>query len=61
MAKRYVKAYYDWIEQTSALSDAEKGHAPLFDGADQARPGQFGRAGKCQRRASRQGLCQGGA
>ena len=25
MAKRYVKAYYDWIEQTSALSDAEKG------------------------------------
>lgn len=25
MAKCYVKAYYDWIEQTSALSDAEKG------------------------------------
>lgn len=25
MAKRYVKAYYDWIEQTAALSDAERG------------------------------------
>lgn len=25
MAKCYVKAYYDWIEQTAALSDAEKG------------------------------------
>lgn len=25
MAKCYVKAYYDWIEQTAALSDAERG------------------------------------
>lgn len=25
MAKKYVKAYFDWIEQMSALSDAEKG------------------------------------
>lgn len=25
MANRYVKAYFDWIEQTAALSDAEKG------------------------------------
>ncbi len=25
MSKKYVKAYFDWIEQTSALSDAEKG------------------------------------
>lgn len=25
MAKKYVKAYYDWIEQTAALSDAERG------------------------------------
>ena len=25
MNKRYVKAYYDWIEQTAALSDAERG------------------------------------
>lgn len=25
MANCYVKAYYDWIEQTAALSDAEKG------------------------------------
>ncbi len=25
MAKCYVKAYFDWIEQTAALSDAEKG------------------------------------
>lgn len=30
MAKRYVKAYYDWIEQTAALSDAERGR--LFIG-----------------------------
>lgn len=25
MSKCYVKAYYDWIEQTAALSDAERG------------------------------------
>ena len=25
MGKCYVKAYYDWIEQTAALSDAERG------------------------------------
>lgn len=25
MARCYVKAYYDWIEQTAALSDAERG------------------------------------
>lgn len=25
MAKCYVKAYYDWIEQTAALDDAERG------------------------------------
>lgn len=25
MRKCYVKAYYDWIEQTAALSDAERG------------------------------------
>ena len=25
MSKKYVKAYFDWVEQTSALSDAEKG------------------------------------
>ena len=25
MAKCYVKAYFDWIEQTAALSDAERG------------------------------------
>ena len=25
MATCYVKAYYDWIEQTAALSDAERG------------------------------------
>ena len=25
MNKCYVKAYYDWIEQTAALSDAERG------------------------------------
>ncbi|MDL2318201.1 DUF6291 domain-containing protein [Eubacteriales bacterium OttesenSCG-928-A19] len=25
MAKKYVKAYYDWVEQMEALSDSEKG------------------------------------
>ena len=25
MGKCYVKAYYDWIEQTAALTDAERG------------------------------------
>ena len=25
MGKCYVKAYYDWIEQTAALEDAERG------------------------------------
>ena len=40
MGKCYVKAYYDWIEQTAALEDAERGR--LFVAIlDYARSGTF--------------------
>ena len=49
MAKCYVKAYYDWIEQTSALSDAEKGR--LFTAIL-----EYARSGREPENSGREGL-----
>ena len=49
MAKKYVKAYYDWIEQTSALSDAEKGR--LFTAIL-----EYARSGREPENSGREGL-----
>lgn len=49
MARRYVKAYFDWIEQTSALSDAEKGR--LFTAIL-----EYARSGREPENSGREGL-----
>lgn len=49
MAKKYVKAYFDWIEQMSALSDAEKGR--LFTAIL-----EYARSGREPENSGREGL-----
>ena len=49
MAKKYVKAYYDWKEQMGALSDAEKGR--LFIAIL-----EYGETGDCPNLSGREGL-----
>lgn len=49
MAKKYVKAYFDWIEQMSALSDAEKGR--LFTSIL-----EYARSGREPENSGREGL-----
>lgn len=49
MARRYVKAYFDWVEQTSALSDAEKGR--LFTAIL-----EYARSGREPENSGREGL-----
>lgn len=49
MARKYVKAYFDWIEQMSALSDAEKGR--LFTAIL-----EYARSGREPENSGREGL-----